>query len=183
MGHKYFCESESCSIVSDSLQPHELYTPWISPGQNTGVGHCSLLQGVFLTQESNPGLPHCRQILYQLSHQGLFYFTYLFSAVLGLPRCLGFSLVAASRGYASLRQARASHCSCLSCCGVQALGCLGFSSCGSWALEHRLSSQGARAEVPRGMRDLPRPGIELVSPALAGRFFTIELPGKPTDGT
>ena len=50
--------------MSDSLQPHGLYSPWNSPGQNTGVGSLSLLQGVFPTQGSNPGLPHCRQILY-----------------------------------------------------------------------------------------------------------------------
>ena len=54
----------------DSLWPHGLYSPWNSPGQNTGVGSLPLLQGVFPTQESNPGLPHCRQILYQLSHKG-----------------------------------------------------------------------------------------------------------------
>ena len=41
-----------------------------SSGQNTGVGCHALLQGIFLTQGSNPGLPHCRQILYHLSHQG-----------------------------------------------------------------------------------------------------------------
>ena len=40
------------------------------PSKNTGVGSLSLLQGIFLTQGSNPGLPHCRRILYQLSHQG-----------------------------------------------------------------------------------------------------------------
>ena len=62
-------ESESGSVVSDSLQPHRLYCPWNSPGQNTGVGSCSLLQGIFPIQGSNPGLPHCRQILYQLTHQ------------------------------------------------------------------------------------------------------------------
>ena len=45
-------------------------TPWNSPGQNTGVGSLSLLQGIFSDHGSNPGLPHCRQILYQLSHQG-----------------------------------------------------------------------------------------------------------------
>ena len=45
-------------------------TPWNSPGQNTEVGGCSLLQMVFPTQGSNPGLPHCRQILYHLIHQG-----------------------------------------------------------------------------------------------------------------
>ena len=58
--------SESRSVVSDSLRPHGLY----SPGQNTGVGILSLLQGIFPTQGSNPGLPHCRWILYQLSHKG-----------------------------------------------------------------------------------------------------------------
>ena len=63
-------ESESCSVVSDSLQHHGLYSPWNSPGQNTGVSSLSLLQRIFPTQGSNPGLPHCRQILYQLSHQG-----------------------------------------------------------------------------------------------------------------
>ena len=41
-----------------------------SPGQNTAVGNCSLLQGIFPTQGSNPGLPHCRWILYQVSHKG-----------------------------------------------------------------------------------------------------------------
>ena len=62
-------ETSSYSIVSDSLWPHGLYGPWSSPGQNTGVSSCSLLQG-----SCNPGiergLPHCRQILYQLSHKG-----------------------------------------------------------------------------------------------------------------
>ena len=68
--HIWKCESESRSVMSDSLQPHGLYDPWNSPGQNTGVGSLSLLQGIFPTQGSNPGLPHCRQILYQLSHKG-----------------------------------------------------------------------------------------------------------------
>ena len=44
-------------------------SPWNSPGQNTGVGSHSLLQGIFPTQGSNPGLLHCRWILYQLSHR------------------------------------------------------------------------------------------------------------------
>ena len=61
--------SESCSVVSDSLQPQGLYSPWKSPDQNTGVGRLSLLQGIFPTQGSNPGLPRCRQILYQPSHR------------------------------------------------------------------------------------------------------------------
>ena len=54
-------ESESPSVVSDSLWPHGLYNPWDSPGQNTGVGSLYLLQGIFPTQGLNPGLLHCRQ--------------------------------------------------------------------------------------------------------------------------
>ena len=63
----YVCKSRS--VMSNSLWPHGLYSPWNSPRQNTGVGS-SLLQGIFPTQGSNPGLLHCRQILYQLSPQG-----------------------------------------------------------------------------------------------------------------
>ena len=50
-------ESESCSVVSDSLRPHGLYNPRDSPGKNTVVGCHALLQGIFPTQGSNPGLP------------------------------------------------------------------------------------------------------------------------------
>ena len=56
------CHSTDCSQPGSS--------PWDFPGKNTGVGSHFLLQGIFLTQESNPGLLHCRQILYCLSHQG-----------------------------------------------------------------------------------------------------------------
>ena len=63
--------SESHSVVSNSLRPHGLYSPWNSLGRNTGVGSLSLFQQIFLTQKSNWGLLHCRQILfYQLSYQG-----------------------------------------------------------------------------------------------------------------
>ena len=62
--------SESHSVVSYSLWPHGLYSPWNSPSHNTGVGSLSLLQGIFPTQGLNPGLLHCRWILYQLSHKG-----------------------------------------------------------------------------------------------------------------
>ena len=55
--------------MSDSLQTHGLYSPWNSWGQNTGVGSLSLLQRIFPTQGSNPGLLHCRLILYHLSHK------------------------------------------------------------------------------------------------------------------
>ena len=61
-------ESESCSVLSNSLRSQGLYSPWNSPGQNTGAGCRSLLQGIFPTQRLNPGLLHCRQILYHLSY-------------------------------------------------------------------------------------------------------------------
>ena len=71
-----------------------------------------------------------------------------------------------------------------------------FSSCGKWgplfiavrgplaivaslAAERRLSNRGSRAQLLRGMWDPPRPGLETVSPALAGRFSTTAPPGKP----
>ena len=72
---KYFLplqlyESENRSVVSDSLRPHGQHNPWTSPGQNTGAGSLSLPQWIFSTQGSNQGLQHCRQMLYQLRHQG-----------------------------------------------------------------------------------------------------------------
>ena len=63
-------ETESHSVVSDSLRPGGLYRPQNSLGQNTGVGSLSLLQGILPAQGLNPGLPHYRQILYQLNHKG-----------------------------------------------------------------------------------------------------------------
>ena len=67
------CVCDSCSVMSDSLQPHGLQPawflcPWDFPGRNTGVGCHSLLQGIFLTQGLNPGLLHCRWTFYHLSH-------------------------------------------------------------------------------------------------------------------
>ena len=123
-------ESESCSIVSDSLEPHGLHTvhgilqarilEWVAfpfsrgssqpadqpsspkfkvvslPAEpqgkpkNTGVGSLSFLRSIFPTQGSNPGLPHCRQILYQLSHKGspriLEWMAYPFSSGSSQPR-------------------------------------------------------------------------------------------------
>ncbi|XDC67028.1 hypothetical protein R6Z07M_018210 [Ovis aries] len=56
--------AQLCLTLCDSMD-----CPWNSPGQNTGVGSLSLLQGIFPTRGLNPCLPHCRQILYQLSHK------------------------------------------------------------------------------------------------------------------
>ena len=84
------CVCESRSVVSASLRSHGLYSPWNSPGQNTGMGSLSLLQGIFPTQGSNPGLLHCRWILYQLSHKGS-------------PRILEWVAYSFSRGSSQLR--------------------------------------------------------------------------------
>ena len=80
---------ENGSVGSDSLWPHGL-SPWNSSGQNTWVGSFSVLQGIFWTQGSNPGLPNCRWILCQLSHKGrtriLKWVAYPFSRGSSLPR-------------------------------------------------------------------------------------------------
>ena len=87
----------------------------------------------------------------------------------------GLSLFAVSRGYSSLRCTRASHCGSFSCCGAQALV-----TCASVVAARGLSSCGTRAQLLHGMWDLPGPGLEPVSPALAGRFLTTVPPGKPS---
>ena len=58
--------AQSCPSLCDPWTK----SPWDFPGKNTGVGCHFLLQGIFPTQGSNPGLPHCRQTLYHLSYQG-----------------------------------------------------------------------------------------------------------------
>ena len=58
--------TQSCPTLCDPRG----YSQWKSPGQNTGLGSLSLLQGIFPTQKQNWDLPHCRLILYQLSHKG-----------------------------------------------------------------------------------------------------------------
>ena len=90
--------------------------------------------------------------------------------MLGLRCCAGSLFVASSRIH-SRCGVRASHYRGFSCCGAQALG--------TQAGGHRLSSCGAQGELPRGMWTLLRPGVEPVSPALAGGFSTTGLPGKP----
>ena len=83
-------ESEALSVVSNSLWPQGLYSPWNSPGKSIGVGDHSLLQGIFPIQGLNPGLSHCRRILYCLSHKGspriLEWVAYPFSSGSSRPR-------------------------------------------------------------------------------------------------
>ena len=69
MLHLWLLGKWSCSVMSDSATPW-LLCPWDFPGNSTGVDCHFLLQGIFPTHGSNPGLPHCRQMLYCLSHQG-----------------------------------------------------------------------------------------------------------------
>ena len=61
--HVQLCDPMDCTLPGSSVHGE-------SPGKNTRVGCCALLQGIFPTQGSNSGLSHCRQILYRLSHQG-----------------------------------------------------------------------------------------------------------------
>ena len=91
----------------------------------------------------------------------------------------GLSLVAVSWDYSSLRCSRFSLRWLLL---LRSTGSrfMGFSSCGSRALEHRLSSCGAQAELLRSMWDLPGPGLKPASPALAGGFLTTVPLGKPS---
>ena len=79
-------------------------------------------------------------------------FIYLFLAVMGLCCCLGFYLVAASRGHCPAVTRGASHCRGFSCCRARVLVCRGFRSCGielrslgSWSLEHKFNRCGAQA--------------------------------------
>ena len=101
----------------------------------------------------------------------VFWLHWVFIAVRGL------SLVAASGGYSLLRWAGFSLWWLLLLWSMGSRHA-GFSSCGLRALERRLNSCGARASLLRGMWDLPGPGLEPVSPALAGRFLTTAPPGK-----
>ena len=108
----------------------------------------------------------------------------LFLTVLGLRCCSSFSLVVAS--YSSCG-AEASHCDDFSCCrhGLQgarasAVSVFRFNRCSSRGLEHRLNSCGPQAQLLCNMWDVPRPGIELVSLALAGGLLTSEPSGKPS---
>ena len=83
-------ECESRSVLSGSLRPHGLYSPWNSPGQNTEVGGLSLLQGIFPTQGSNPGLLHCRRKPLEVIPK-----TILDGAVSWIAHCFSQSLIQA----------------------------------------------------------------------------------------
>ena len=113
-----------------------------------------------------------------------FFFFFFWLRWVFIAAC-GLSLGAASRGYSSLRCAGFSLRWLLVVehgalgARVSVVVARGLSSCGSRALERRLSSCGSRAQLLHGMWDLPGPGLEPVSPALAGGFSTTAAPGRP----
>ena len=96
----------------------------------------------------------------------------LLLAVLGLRCCEGFSRVGATL-YLPVHRL-------LTVVAFLVSEGTGFASGGSRALEHRLSSYGARVYLPHSMWDIPIPGTKPKSPALAGRFFATEPPRKPS---
>ena len=124
----------------------------------------------------------CIAFLHWASLFFFFFFFFFFGCIGSSSLCAGFSC--GKRGLLffavhGLLVAVASRC------GAQALGAWasvvvarGLSSCGSQALEHRLRSCGARAQLLRSMWDLPGPGLEPMSPALAGEFLTTVPSGK-----
>ena len=83
------------------------------------------------------------------------------------------------QGLLSSCRPQAAHCTGFACCRAQAAGRSRVRSCGVWALGRRFSSCGTQALLPPGVWDLPGPGIEPVSPALASKFLTADPPGKP----
>ena len=158
-----------------TLQPHELYSPWNSPGLNTGVGSLALLQRIFPTQGSNPGLPHHRQILYQLSHKGspriLEWVAYPFSNGSSHPRNWTRVSCIADRFFTKLFHL------------LQLLSHVQFFAT-SWSVAHQAPSMGfSRQEYWSGL-PCPPPGdrpspefdpVRLMCPVLASRFFTTSV--------
>ena len=144
-------ESISHSVVSNSATPWtvscQAFCPWNSPGKNTWVGCHFLLQGIFLTQGSNQGFLHGRQILYHLSQQG--------SSIYYVEKSK-WSLSVVSN---SLRP----HGMYVAC---QAPPSMGFS--------RQEYCSGLPFPSPG---DLPHPGIKPRSPTLQANSLLSELPG------
>ena len=137
------CAPIYCNVLGSSVLGY-------SPGKNTGVGSHALLQGIFPTQGSKPGLPHCRWILYSLRHQVsrrvLKWVAFLFSRGSSQPR----------------DQSQVSHI-------VSGL----FTS---WATKE--AQEYWRGKPIPSAVDLPNPGIEL-GPALHADSLPTELSGSP----
>ena len=122
------------------------------------IKNYSLYSYSFFTASSYHSWTIIHRTLLKLSQSSLSFLNVFFFAVLVLHGCSGFSLIVASQ--ATLPSSVwASHCDSISCWRAWALECVGFCSYVMW--------------------NLPGSGIKAVSPALAGRFFTMEPPGKP----
>ena len=128
-----------------------LYSQWNSPGQNTGVGSLSLLQGIFPTQGSNSGLLHYRQILNQLSYKGC-------------PRILEWVAYPFSRGSSQPRNRTR-------------VPCIAGGFFTNWVIRKALNAGvGCHLLLPG---DLPNPGVELGSPALQADFLPLSHQESP----
>ena len=157
-----------------SLPPHGLFSPWNSPGQNTEVGSCSHLHGIFPNQGLNPSLLHCEQILYQLRHKGrpriLEWIAYPFPSRSSQPR--NRTRVSCNAGGFfinwSFREAQVKVAqSCLTLCNP-----IDYTSYGI------LQAKWLKwVQFPFG--DLPNPGIEPRSPTLQADSLPAEPQGKP----
>ena len=181
------------SQSNDQLRPHHengdnsraslsWHTIFINASNNVSFEPCSILCNNLNGKRIWKRIDTCICITEPLcctpeTNTTLFFFFFFFN--LFIFCCVGSSLPPA--GFLQLRWvgaplrcgARASHCGGFSCCGARALG--------AWAsvvVARGLSSCGSQAELLRGMWDLPRPGLEPVSPDLAGRFLTPAPPGK-----
>ena len=153
-------KSVSCSVASNSLQPHgqwpaKLLCWWNSPGKNTGVISHYLLQGILPTQRSNLGLLHCSQD----------------------------SLLPEPPGEPNFKKMTSKYIV------VQLLSCVWLFAT-SWTIAHQgpLSMGFPRQEYWSELQfpspgNFPNPGTEPQSPVLAGDFFTTEPPGKPSEHT
>ena len=126
------------------------------------------------------------------THCFVFYYLFIFTfgCAGSLPLLCIFSSCCKWGLLSSWSAQQASRRGGFSSCGAWALGAqavvavtCGLSNCGSWAAEHKLSGCGTQAQLLHGAWDLPESGIKSMSPPLAGRFFTTELPEKaPTVG-
>ena len=159
--------------MSDSLWHHGLYSPRNSPGQNTGVGSLSILQGIFPTQRSNPDLPHCKKILYQLSHKWSEVKVAQLCPTLCDPMDCPWNSPGQNTGMGSLSLLQGifptqwsnpslSHCRWI-----------------LYQLSHKGSPKILEWVAYPVSGDLPNPGIEPGSPALQVDSLPTELWGKP----
>ena len=182
-----FFRGATHSVMSDALRSQGLYSSWNSPGHNTGVGSLSLLQGIFPSQGLNPGLPHCRWILYQLSHLGslhsftqdfilqdslnpicfarIFPFITLFPPLVfhcpyDLSQNLSFESLFICLFFFLAVWGLRCYKWAFSSCGALASHCCGFSSCRAWALGRvGFGSCGAWVQLPCGTWDLLDQGL------------------------